>query len=122
MTLGTSIRLYFDHDVDVRLAEALRRRSFDVETAFQVGLHEADDPSQLTYATQNGRILMTHNVRHFPGIYASWLTEERHHSGIIILIGYPSIGVWLERTLKLFSVFDAADLRDQLFYLSADFD
>ena len=121
MTDGPS-RLYFDHDAGVRLAEALRRRGFDAVTAFQVGLSEADDAAQLTYAAESQRIFATHIVHHFPGIHATWLADGRSHPGIIILIGYPHVGVWLRRMLSLLTTFDASDLRNQLVYLGADFD
>jgi hypothetical protein len=118
----TAARLYFDHDADARLAEALRRRGFDVVTALQAGPSEADDDAQLAYATESGRIFVTHNVHHFPGIHAAWLADGRSHPGIIILIGYPQIGVWLRRMLGLLTTFDASNLRNQLIYLGPDFD
>lgn len=115
-------RLYFDQDADARLAGALRQRGFDVVTAFQAGLSEADDRAQLVYAAQSQRIFVTYNVHHFPGIYAVWLAGGQSHAGIIILIGYPPIGTWLRRTLNLLTTFGDGDLRDQLIYLGAEFD
>jgi len=45
-------RLYFDEDVDARLAEALRRRGYDVETTVEAGLLEASDEEQLLFAAR----------------------------------------------------------------------
>lgn len=115
-------RLYFDQDADARLAEALGRQGFDVETALQAGRSEADDLAQLTYATQTERVLVTHNVHHFPNLHASWLANGQDHPGIIILLGYPPVGDWVRRALNLLKSFSKTDLRNQLVYLGAEFD
>jgi predicted nuclease of predicted toxin-antitoxin system len=115
-------RLYFDHDADGRCADALRRQGFDVVSAAQANLSAASDPVQLTYASQSGRVLVTHNIRHFPDIHTDWLANGRSHPGIITLIGYPPVGVWLRRMLNLFGSFSAAEISNQLVYLGAEFD
>lgn len=101
----TPARLYLDHDVDARLAEALRRYGFDVVTSFEAGRHQKSDEAQVVYALEEDRILVTHNVRHFPSLHAAWLAAGRHHHGIIILIGYLPIGVWLQRLQNPFVAF-----------------
>ena len=78
-------RLYFDEDADARLAEALRQRDYDVETTVDAGLLEASDEEQLAYAVSQQRVLVTHNIRHFPGVHAAWVEAGREHWGIIIL-------------------------------------
>ena len=51
--LGSLVaRLYFDEDADARLARALRRRDYDVETTVEAGLLEASDEEQLTLCCQ----------------------------------------------------------------------
>ena len=85
-------RLYFDEDADARLAEALRRRGYDVETTVAAGLLEASDEEQLTYAASQQRVLVTHNIKHFPDVHAAWIEAGKVHWGIIILIGHSAIG------------------------------
>ena len=114
--------LYLDHDIDARLADALRRHRFDIVTTIEIGMQEASDRSQLAYAADNHRIFVTHNIRHFPGIHLAWIQEGQHHSGIVVLAGYPPIGVWLERVRTLFSLLSPNDLHDQLLFLGAEFD
>jgi len=95
---GRSVaHLFFDEDVDARLAEALLRRGYDVQTTVAAGLLEASDEEQLVYAIDQQRVLVTHNIRHFPVIHADWVTTGRTHGGIIVLIGNSAIGVWLRR-------------------------
>jgi len=79
-------RLYFDEDADARLAEALRRRGYDVETTVEAGLLEASDEQQLAYAVSQQRALVTHNIKDFPGKHARWVEAGGTPWGIIILI------------------------------------
>ena len=38
-------------------------------------------------AVEQGRVLVTHNVRDFPDILREWAEEGRDHAGCIILVG-----------------------------------
>jgi hypothetical protein len=116
------VRLYFDEDADARLAEALRRRGFNVETTASARRLRMPDEAQLTYAASQQRALVTHNVKDFPRIHAEWLAAGREHWGIILLIGQPSIGAWLRRMERLLSRVSAAEWRSRLVFLSAEYD
>jgi hypothetical protein len=100
-------RLYFDEDVDVRLAEALRRRHYDVETAATAGLLEASDEEQLAYAAGQGRVLITHNIKHFPALHAAWVLGGRKHYGIVVLVGHSDLSAWVRRMESLSGRFTA---------------
>jgi len=110
-------RLYFDEDADARLAEALRRRDYDVETTVEAGLLEASDEEQLAYAASQRRALVTHNIKHFPGEHAAWVEAGGEHWGIIILIGHSTVGIWLRRMENLLNHFSAEELQNQLLFL-----
>ena len=114
-------RLYFDEDADARLARALRQRGYNVETTVEADLLGAMDEEQLAYAASQQRALVTHNVRHFPGIHARWVEAGQGHWGIIVLIGYAAIGVWLRRMEHLWRRFAAAELRNHLWFLGAEY-
>jgi len=77
-------RLYFDEDADARLAEALRRRGYDVQTVVAAGLLGASDDAQLAYAAGQQRALVTHNVAHFPGIHTAWVESGQQHGGLTV--------------------------------------
>ncbi len=115
-------RLYFDEDADARLAEALRRRGYDVETTVVAGLLEASDEEQLTYAASQQRVLVTHNIKHFPDVHAAWIEAGKVHWGIIILIGHSAIGSWLHRMETLLNRFSAEELKNGLLFLGAEYD
>lgn len=115
-------RLYFDEDVDARLTEALRRRGYDVKTTVEAGLLEASDEEQWAYAANHQRVLVTHNIKHFPGVHATWVEAGREHWGIIVLIGHSAVRLWLRRMERLLSRFSAEDLRNKLLFLGAEYD
>jgi hypothetical protein len=115
-------RLYFDEDVDARLAEALRQRGYDVQTAVATGLLGASDDEQLACAAGQQRALVTHNVAHFPGIHATWVESGQQHGGIVILIGHSAIGAWLRRMETLLDLFSGEELQNQLLFLGAEYD
>ena len=50
-------------------------------------LEGLDDPEVLELATQEGRILLTHNVKDFPEILRDWADEGREHTGCILVVG-----------------------------------
>jgi hypothetical protein len=114
-------RLHLDEDVDARLAKALQQRGYNVETTVATGLLEASDEEQLIYAVSQQRAFVTHNIKHFPGLHATWMEVKREHWGIIILIGHSAVGLWLRRMEKLLSCFSAEELKNQLIFLGAEY-
>jgi hypothetical protein len=83
----------FAEDADARLAEALRRRGYEVETTVTADRLKASDEEQLAYAVSQQRALVTHNIRHFPGVHATWAEAGQAHKGIIILVGHSAVSV-----------------------------
>jgi hypothetical protein len=114
--------LYFDEDADARLAAALRRHGYDIETTVEAGVLEASDEAQLGHAVSQQRALVTHNIRHFPGIHARWIEAGQAHGGIIVLIGHSAMGVWLRRMENLLHRFSAEELQNCLFFLGTMYD
>lgn len=78
------LRIYIDADVDVLLADILTPRGFDCELARDVGLLRALDEEQLTYATREGRILITHNRVDFQRLAVEWWNQGKDHAGIVL--------------------------------------
>jgi uncharacterized protein with PIN domain len=62
---GLFIRLYLDEDVDVLVAEMVRAHGFDALTTREAGRLGESDEAQLTFATAEGRVFLTHNRVHF---------------------------------------------------------
>ena len=107
------MRLYIDHDVDVGLAERLRRRGHDVLTTLEASNTEASDESQLAFATTQERIFLTHNRRDFRRLHRLWTEGGRMHYGIVISAHIPLLDLE-RRMLRLLSTYTLEDLRGRL--------
>ena len=67
------IRLFTDEDVYGSVAPKLREKGFDaVSTAEENRLGKSDE-SQLEWAVQEGRVLLTFNVSDFARLHDEWL-------------------------------------------------
>jgi hypothetical protein len=117
-----SVRFHFDEDADLRLAEALLRRGFDVSTSVSARILHASDDQQLAFAVSEQRTLVTHNFADFPDLHEAHLRKGAEHSGIIILIRQFDVTINLRRILNFLQVNDTASLRNQLIWLSTEFD
>jgi predicted nuclease of predicted toxin-antitoxin system len=78
-------------------------RALDQEPALE-GL---EDPDVLALASEDERILVTHNIRDFPEILREWASEQRSHTGTILVYGvdhseFDLIARGIERWLELY--------------------
>ena len=80
------ICLYLDSDVDVKLATNLRESGYDCISARKIGNEALDDESQMVLAANEGRVLLTHNIRHFVPIFERWW----HTIGITLALSFRS--------------------------------
>ncbi len=83
--------LFLDNDVSVRLAVLLNSEGHDVTTARQERRRSASDAEQLLRASEQGRILVTHNTNDYVLLHDAWLLWssawgiEPHHAGILTI-------------------------------------
>lgn len=83
------MRLFLDaHISGPRIAGALRERGHDVHAADEDrSLEGWGDENLLALATQERRIMVTFDVKDFPGIVQRWAEAQRSHAGCMIFIG-----------------------------------
>src|SRR5215213_10165867 len=80
------MRFYIDEDaISAALTRALRTRSFDVETARELGMRGVADEVHLEYAASEERTLFSFNRRDYIRIHGEWLAAGRTHAGIVLL-------------------------------------
>ena len=115
--LSIFIKLYFDEDVSVILAEMLRPHGFDVLTTRDAGNLGNSDLSQLQFSANNNRALLTHNRGDFERLHAKALQEQSPHSGIFVANRHPSDWIMTKRILKLLNTFTSDEVLNQLFYV-----
>ena len=112
-----NIRLYLDEDVEVFLADAVRRRGYEVTTTRDCGNLGMSDLDQIAFARRKGFVILTYNVRHFPRLHYEMLNRNEHHPGFIIA-RQEGFTLTLRRLLKLLASVSAEDMQDALEYLS----
>ena len=78
------LRLFLDEDVHAALAAALRKRGHDAIHALEEKRLGLSDESQLNFATEENRCLVTFNVGDFVRLHNQWIDGSREHAGIIV--------------------------------------
>jgi hypothetical protein len=102
-----------------RLAVDLRGRGSDVVTTKEAGKDPAPDEEQLTFATAEGRAILTFNIRDFAPLHEAWQAAGQSRAGIIVSqqLGGRQYGLLLERMLRLLNQFTAEEMRGNLVHL-----
>jgi predicted nuclease of predicted toxin-antitoxin system len=102
------MRLFLDAHVSGRnVGGPLREKGHDVRALDRELVHEGlDDEEVLAIASEDERILVTHNVADFPEILRDWATAGRSHAGVILVDGidhseFSLIRRGIERWLEL---------------------
>ena len=103
------------------LVRALQARGVDVLTALEAKMIERSDEEHLEYATKEGRVLCSFNVRDFYRPHQEYLTEGKSHRGIILARQQRYLtGEQMRRLLKLIATKSAAEkMKNQVEFLSA---
>ena len=116
---GLFVRLYFDRHIMARLAVDLRSRGFDVLTTEEAGLDTATDVQQLAFATEEGRAILTYNIRDFAPLHRQWQATGRSHTGIIVSrqLGSRQYGLLSHRMLRLLNHFTAGEMTGNIVHL-----
>ncbi len=111
------IRLYFDEDVSVFVAELLRLHGFDVLTTRAAQQLGNADAAQLQYAVEHQRAMLTHNRVDFELLHAEALETQRPHAGILVANRRASDFELARRIMTLLNRFTADEVVNQLLYL-----
>jgi predicted nuclease of predicted toxin-antitoxin system len=105
------VRLLLDaHVSEPSVGGPLRDNGHDVRALDQEPeLEGLEDEDVLALASEDGRILVTHNVTDFPEILRDWAAGGRSHAGVILVYGiehseFGPILRGIERWLELRSL------------------
>jgi len=115
--MSTAVRFFTDEDIYGAVAPALRRLGYDALSTPESGRRGQADQSQLEWAAQHDRAIVTFNVGHFAKMHRKWIDEGRHHAGVIVSKQRP-IGDVIARLHRLATTLDAETLEDTIQYLS----
>ena len=97
----------------------LRGHGYDVLTTEEAGNDTAPDESQLSFATGEGRAIVTFNIRDFAPLHGQWQAAGRSHAGIIVSqqMGLRQYGLLLPRMLRLLNHFAAEEMVSNFVHL-----
>lgn len=81
---GPPIRLYLDEQVWPGLTDALATLGYDALHVYGVDRGGMTDDEQLTFAAEQGRAILTFNIKHFVPLTTLWYEAGRDHAGIVL--------------------------------------
>lgn len=110
----TALRFYLDENVQVVIAEQLRKRGIDVVTVRDLGMLGDEDMTHLKRTMEMGYVLCTHDTDYID-LAAAGIT----HTGIVFGQHSHSIGDWVNFLELLFTVYSADDMQNRVEYLKA---
>ncbi|BAY29452.1 hypothetical protein NIES2107_12950 [Nostoc carneum NIES-2107] len=116
----SQIRLYMDEDSTAHsLVMALQNRGVDVITSLSVNRLGYTDEEQLKWATEQGLVLYSANIRDFYRLHSKFLSEEQSHAGMILVQQQRySVGELMRGILRLIAAKSAAEMQNQVVFLS----
>ena len=91
------VRRYSDEMISPDLARSLRQRGYDAISCHDVGIGNQGipDEDQLSYAAQQGRAILTHNIGDFTQLDRGWKSTGRRHAGILLSPRISDLGTLL---------------------------
>lgn len=111
------IKIYTDEDVNVAIAEGLKRRDVSAWSARDAGNLGLEDEAQLIYACSEQACILTHDDD-FLRLTARWVEEGKQHWGIIYARQYRlSIGECIRRIKLLVDVLSAEEMENHIEFL-----
>jgi hypothetical protein len=113
----SAVRFFTDEDVYADVAPALRRAGIDAVSTREAERLAETDEVQLQWSATAGRVIVSFNVGHFAELHWRWLSEGRHHAGIVVSQQRP-IGDTIRRLRRLADELDAEAMHDRFEYLS----
>ena len=111
------LRIYTDENVDVRVAEGLKKRGIEAFSAKEKRMIGATDLKHFNYAFQIGAAIFTHDS-HFIDIAKKLVEEGKNHWGVIFVsINKLSIGECIKRLALCTNVLSAEEMKNKVEFL-----
>jgi len=109
--------LYFDEDVSAKVIASLKNRGFDVSSAQDAGLLGKTDEEQLRKAILDGRVLVTHNKKHFIALHEKYISSGKKHYGIIVATRRRDYTETIKSLLHLINTTTPEDMENHLRFI-----
>lgn len=114
----SAIQYFVDEDIHLRVAAELRKRGIDAISTQEAARRTSDDESQLRWAVENQRVIVTYNVGDYLALNAMWLRSGDSHFGIVVS-RQLQIGDLIRRLVALHATLTAEEMQGRIEFLSA---
>ncbi len=112
-----NLKIYTDENVDVRVAEGLRKRGITAFSAQEKGMIGATDVEQFRFASDMHAVIFTHD-HHFITIAQLLKQQSRGHWGVIFGEMHKlSIGECIKRLALYGNILSAEEMKNQIEFL-----
>ncbi len=113
------VRFITDEDFDGRIVRGLfrRKRDLNLVRVQDVGLLGASDEKLLEWATDNNRIVLTHDKRTMPRHIRDRLNAGLHVPGVFIVNDWASIGRCIDDLQLIAECSNESEWQDRIIYL-----
>lgn len=111
------LRIYTDENVDVRIAEGLRRRGVDVRSAHEQGQLGVTDEAQFAHAASLQAAIFTHDHRFVEIAVEKSLRVQTHYGVIFVAMHRLSLGECIKRLALCADVLSAEEMMNRAEFL-----
>jgi hypothetical protein len=112
-------RFLADHDLNEHIIDGVLRREPALEFihARDVELSDRPDPEVLSFAAENGFLLVSHDVNTMPGHAAARIAAEEVVRGVFMVQQTQPIGPVIDSLVLIWSASEAEEWQDQIRFL-----
>ena len=111
------LRIYTDENVDVRIAEGLKKRGVTAFSALEKRMAGAADRDHFHYAAEMQAVIFTHD-HHFLEIATEFLRHGKDHWGVIFAeMNRLSIGECVKRLALYAEILSVEEMKNRIEFL-----
>lgn len=110
--MGSAIRLYFDENVQIAVAEQMRARGVVVVTVRELGLLGDSDQNHLARAKSTGYVVCTYDDD-----FLRLASEGTEHAGTMYANGEKTLSDWVKGLELICGVLTAEEMLNHIEYI-----
>ena len=111
------LKIYTDENVDIRIAEGLKRRGVKAFSAYEKGMTGSADVEHFKYASYIKAVIFTHD-HHFLKIAKELVRGGKNHRGVIFVeMNKLSVGECIKRLAFYAEILSPEEMKNQIEFL-----
>ena len=113
----TRLKIYTDENVDIRIAEGLKRRGVKAFSAHEKGMTGSADIENFKYASSMKAVIFTHD-HHFLKIAKELVKDGKNHWGVIFVeMSRLSVGECIKRLTLYAEILSPEEMKNLIEFL-----